>query len=1165
MAINYLDWRNNIFIDDILDYYTVNGLIPGKEFEKHKNSRQDNSINTLASTRDIDVYPTGSKTPARAATTEDALKAQKNYYDSTYFRSDNQNALNTILSNLNYSENLTDEQVQNILDIINEKISRARKWAMNKHNQSYGTSGQRNENQNFLDIYSHYNAVDEDQLDKLGFNTHNRIPPSFLSLKDHSDLRDGYKLSGYDGNIWIDNAGYFRTGEYGKGLATPEEEPKLETPPGQVIPTLSANWKPTPFLKEGNFDKWFPKIIEGSRLWLALNNNKRVHDIYNKAIKPTLLNSYERYSPITGDYATMSAKNQEAADLLRNTQNQYTTDQSKNQGLWLSAQINANKLRTEGRLADNQHIEQTAKEGLARQEDNTSRWTNVANTNRLSISEAIERRAENDALLSKKNFDSWNEYLKGWEQDARDEYDQKKQYIETFNDKIVEDNANLKFGEYEKYLNAELYRITAEVGATGNVLNNPEYIKVRNNLLKLIEYKNDYIAKQTALRKNIPYNGMYSDENTDQFLKSLISSKRLGGSIIPKFWSGGNMNNYYSVFDLLPRRQPNLAQRAAAEANEGKSKKSESNEPVSQKEIFELVKNLKGLPNDVQIVTNYAMNAMQTAYLTGDPTATANIYMNLIPSIAQIEHNYKEFENAYNQAVKHNNLQDYAFDDLGNLYTLNTQTGEIEHQSFNEWKKNRESGIYRPLNVANVLQLRYQNPKFANNNQMITTAFNSVNLDQIDKQLRESFKELGSSKQSFNGYTNSAAAQGYEELQKYIGAGPQGYYEIKQSMTQSNSQMQATLKYMITMLPREMKNRLLFETQNGTMEEVIDIVAALITGTANTEQSTEIDFLGMNPKSSKSGDGSDKGTKPKATFLTSIQGSYGGEKRTLIYGTDNFLFKVNGSYYGAFLDSEGKAFTATNLQDFLTQTGLSGISDPSAISFGDNQIPVNALSKVSVENKGGSYAILPCKYVNGKPVPDFELLNKYQKIIESVDNQMGKLNPNASEEQQTEYGIKKQKLIAKKLKETPELQQLVTSADTIDQSKFCGFFILDGLAADNTFELTGIDKKSGQRVKLNETNNSLMSKTKDENDINYYKLTTGQKDWKDTRVWMDVFGSGDLYKSNIFIPITNTNRLAGILFSGQEIDENIAMRINTEYLTSKINVTHNTGQLLSGK
>ncbi len=225
-----------------------------------------------------------------------------------------------------------------------------------------------------------------------------------------------------------DNTVYWNDYEL-TGLKTPGEEVREKfLPPVSVTP------------KNGSFGTFMselaPDLIGAGRLWASLHTNNRVYDTVLPSLKPVLKYTYERYSPVTGAFSARQLKNRQGADVLRQSNQAFTSDASLAAARMLEGQRQANQLQAEGFLADDQEIRRTQAEALARQEDNMARRSEVANFNRASINQANRERAQLKATRLKSNWQSWDNFLQGFESRIRTRMDENRERANNFYDKL---------------------------------------------------------------------------------------------------------------------------------------------------------------------------------------------------------------------------------------------------------------------------------------------------------------------------------------------------------------------------------------------------------------------------------------------------------------------------------------------------------------------------------------------------------------------------------------------------------------------------------------------------------------------------------------------------------------------------------------------------------
>ena len=154
------------------------------------------------------------------------------------------------------------------------------------------------------------------------------------------------------------------------------------------------------------------QLLGVGRLAASIYANNRIANEVKKSLTPNLENTYELYSPVTGNLAVQQLKQQQANSLLRNAQRPITADANLASAMMLEGYDGANKLQQEGYLLDNQEIKRTQGEALKRREDNIARRTAGANKNREAIIKNNQALAQLEASRLKMNWGSLDDYLK---------------------------------------------------------------------------------------------------------------------------------------------------------------------------------------------------------------------------------------------------------------------------------------------------------------------------------------------------------------------------------------------------------------------------------------------------------------------------------------------------------------------------------------------------------------------------------------------------------------------------------------------------------------------------------------------------------------------------------------------------------------------------------
>lgn len=277
-----------------------------------------------------------------------------------------------------------------------------------------------------------------------------------------------------------------------------------------------------------------PDLLGAGRLFASLRANNRITDILRPSLNPVLKDTYERYSPVTGAFSQMQFRNRQGAETLSQSYRPFTSDSSLAAARMLEGQRQANDLQAQGFLADDQEIKRTQEQALARQEDNMARRSEVANFNRASINQTNRERAQLEATRVNKNWRSWDNYLGGIEQRARQRADENRERRLSFAETVADDSARREYEELIKPASDALTAWTNSAdGKDKAVTAWGDYDKY-TRFMK--EAANRYQASRLSGRAGVygyRYDNPYAGENSE-IPFSWASFRKNGGIIKPK-------------------------------------------------------------------------------------------------------------------------------------------------------------------------------------------------------------------------------------------------------------------------------------------------------------------------------------------------------------------------------------------------------------------------------------------------------------------------------------------------------------------------------------------------------------------------------------------------------------------------------------------------------
>ena len=231
------------------------------------------------------------------------------------------------------------------------------------------------------------------------------------------EVQEKFKNKGFD--FYLDSDDYYKLRPLSAltGLNQPINIPTVESSLSET-PELANNpsavdltrGKEKDDLNKGQIK--MPDLTGVGRLFLSLHTNRKIENILKNANRPYLINTYERYSPVTGAFSEMQLRNRQAADLRRQANRPFTSDSRLQLAGKLEADRQARDLEYQGFLADDKEIKRTQEAALARQEDNMARRSQVANINRKSILDKIKEDAQIEVSRRLSDYQGIDNFLK---------------------------------------------------------------------------------------------------------------------------------------------------------------------------------------------------------------------------------------------------------------------------------------------------------------------------------------------------------------------------------------------------------------------------------------------------------------------------------------------------------------------------------------------------------------------------------------------------------------------------------------------------------------------------------------------------------------------------------------------------------------------------------
>lgn len=621
--------------------------------------------------------------------------------------------------------------------------------------------------------------------------------------------------------------------------------------------------------------------------------------------------------------------------------------------------------------------------------------------------------------------------------------------------------------------------------------------------------------------------------------------------VIPKLQDGGFMSLFTS-YAPIQSPAPSQQARGSHSREERSSEREESTKgKLTEKDLFELVSKVDGLPNDTRALVSSLQNMFQMQQITGtaDVSDLASTYLSNLYQIKMASYNKKEYDKAYTEVTKNGGLNEYAITASGQVIVMD-EDDNLKQISVSELLKGTSK--YRPLTNSNLLYLRAYQPEYINNNQILNTVANGIGMEQVDKMIREKLSSLGTSESVRSGYSvksDSYIAQGLNVLSQVESAAVagqtgmtlDGMYKNKIITKDQKQQAEAALQYIYNTLPDNAKTLLSIKAGNaanpqaGAQAVILQLITSRMSQT-NSSETTWEGTLEQVTKSGKGGKGSGEGDglgsdNIKTSPYLNMSRMIGGNPTSLSINKGTiYQMDVDGVNYPSIPGFDGKPIGKTSLENLLV-SGLQGVvTDKNAITFGNIVLSSADFDNVMYDGTGGTMAILPTEMsTTGRKVVDLEALDRWEAANKQLKD-MGIKSIYDSDHQQEIVQVLYQN----------QLEKLVNvSTGSLDYSAFGQFMIVDGYAVDNSSKNTF--KNSSFVTKVDDNSDEIqiieraLSTDKDQSN---YKI--------DVDNWYDWNEHDIVYKGSIYIPITS-NQLQALTASGQHVKEGPAIQKEYEY------------------
>ena len=473
--------------------------------------------------------------------------------------------------------------------------------------------------------------------------------------------------------------------------------------------------------------------------------------------------------------------------------------------------------------------------------------------------------------------------------------------------------------------------------------------------------------------------------------------------ITPKFQRGGGFDQFFTTY--TPVEIQSQQGRSSQQSSRQTDRSEESTKGrLTEKDFFEMIKDIDGLPNEMNALVTNLMNTFQLDRMSGQSTGDlATKYLSNLYQIKTLAQNKKKYDEAVATAQKNGAMAEPAISMDGKLIVQNKENGSLNAISIDKYYKNRDD--YAIITVSNLANMRAYSPSLARSQEAIDIINNSMGYEAFQELLSKSTQSLGSSENSRNGFfsVEGQASKGLELLQQLSNDGrvqalgsitAQGLYEYKIIDKSQLNQINALTSYITTLLPDRAKTWAAIKTgQSDKNQATKDLVFTYLLGRSNNTHTFNINYEGPTTKSS-----TDKsevtGEIANNTAMKWLRG----------LGVQN-IFTINpGTNYATqvlantlpLTDSSKKYLGSNSVLQQATQGEYAGILNFNSASMGMQKIDQSNFGKIVLTDGKISSIDFPSIVLDdGTVVPD--LSQKTSQAKQAADRDIKQLGVDLSD------------------------------------------------------------------------------------------------------------------------------------------------------------------------
>ena len=601
--------------------------------------------------------------------------------------------------------------------------------------------------------------------------------------------------------------------------------------------------------------------------------------------------------------------------------------------------------------------------------------------------------------------------------------------------------------------------------------------------------------------------------------------------IIPKFQGGGGFESLFTTY--VPVQAPQQTRSVQTSQSERSSRQDSDDDKgkFTEKDFFSMLKDIDGLPNEMQSIVSNLIDTLSINKLTGIELQDLSItYLQSLSKIRQAAGNKKQYDDAQKRAIENGSMAEPAITIDGRLI-VQDKDGSIQKVSLNDFINNKDQ-YETVLTVSNLLNLRAFSPSFINDFSVFDTVNNSIGYQSFQKLVKEAVHTLGSTQVSREGiFSNEGQAskglallqtlKEQDQIQPGTSITSEGLYKYKIIDKNQKRQIDQLTSYISALLPENAKVWAALKLKTSDKEKA---TASLITTYLSSGETTINEVL-IEPKSEDKSKSSKNGDKKGINDLDlNTPGKFiagYGQRSTFVLNPGTIASMQVLSTSLPLTDKNDKAIGPNSTLQQAAEGNFSGILDFTNVSMGGNMLGHGSFRGV-VLSDGRIHSIdYPIDMVafsrDGTIKPDISPQNI--KAKQSAEVEIKRMGRNLDDLESIKVNYNTINNIYQKYNLSPAYNN-----DGTPTQAWRRFGVINASADNNILNMGYID------------NNPLLKEVKDETTIDNLLEIVKDENFDKPGI---IFGGDHFYTGTVWIPIISdyhsalvgTNQTGGEAYS----------------------------------